>query len=297
MSKICYVFDTGKDRFIMKKTLRIFLGVALFAVFLSLGAFKEVHANVELELDKEIKYDLDGNGKKEVIKYSATELGDMSAKVNVYVNGSLAYSETCELSDWYYWTEASICDINPKDKYKEVVLDVKSEFGHSLIVLRYKKKKLKLLFKVEDVAHDFKLVSEQKKGDKVLAYDASYCALGNHIKTIKTYKIKNKKLVEVKPKSQIYTVDNSPIYVEGDYYEPSGYIAARDITVYSSSDGKKSVSTIKKGTEFFITKLKYQNGNGKYALVDIKDGKKSVGWIDVEDYDGDCIVENPGFAG
>ena len=127
--------------------------------------------------------------------------------------------------------------------------------------------------------------------------DPITCALGNHIHIIRNYKIKNKKLVEVLPKSNTYIVPE-----EDDYgYERRWYTAAKNITVYKSSDGKKAVSTIKTGTEFTITKIKFVNDKAKYALIDIKGGKKSAGWIDIEYYDGcsweDKLIENPGFAG
>lgn len=277
------------------KKLKVLLGLVLFGVLLSLGSFKEVHAEVTLVPGESTKMDLDGDGIDEKISYSISKSSNQIT-VKIYVNDSLKYSGKEKINDEYYKTDVSIYDINPDDKYGEIVVDIRSEYDHKLYAYRYKSNKLKLLFKAIDISFENKLLPDQKKGNKVLMYDASTCALGNHITTIKNYKIKNKKLVEVPPKSQIYTVDE-----DADGYE-RWYIAAKDLTVYKSSDGKKAVSTIKEGTEFKISKLQFIDGEATYAMVNIKNGKKSAGWINVyydpwnDDWDNH-IVENPGFAG
>ena len=272
----------------MRKKIRFMMTMIFIMVLIRLVSYENVYAEEKLEQGIEKKYDLDGNGSKEEISFSKS-INSYLEWVGVYVNGARLYTYINEYQNDYYDASVSIYDINPADKFKEIVVEIIAEFNHSYYAYRYNNGKLKLLFSEEDEINDFQLLPKQKKGKKVLAYDAVDCALGNHVTIIKNFKVKNKKLVEVKPKTGIYKVAY-------DY----AYTSAKKIPVYKNTGDKSAIMTIKKGTKFIITKLKYANDGKKYAMVKLK-GKENVGWIDVSYYDGcswnDPLVENPGFAG
>ena len=279
----------------MKNFGKIALGGVFLFLFLALFSYLPSKAETILEQDEVLEYDLDGNGKKEKIVYYISKDYDNLSGLSLYINDSLAYNYAP--SEYlYYGAKVYITDINPGDKNKEVVVDFNEEFNHTFYVFRYKKNKLKLLLKQEYVYWAFDLVSEQKKGENVLMYDEAYCALGNNVPIIKNYKIKKQTLKEIKPKDKIYDVV-SDRWGLGDNW----YTAAKKITVYKSSDGKKTVKTINAGTEFIVTKIKYKKNTAVYAEIKIKGETKSAGWINVKYYEGcdwnDKLVENPSFAG
>ena len=135
------------------------------------------------------------------------------------------------------------------------------------------------------------ITSKQKKGKTVRMYRPVKCALGNCFDVISKYEIKNKRLEEIVPESRV-----TKVYFSGNNY---WFKTAKAIAVYElNEEGIKEINTIPKGTEFYPVKFLLQNGEPKYALIDIKDGDKKVGWINVEgNWYEDPIVENPVFGG
>jgi len=271
----------------MKKYLKITLGFAALAFFLAIGAFLPIKAATYLEADVEHYYDLDGDGKDEKILYSLIygEEGYYSVDLEIYINDSLFM---CSPDEYYNDISITLTDINPADKYKELEVEFVEDGDYCTYnVYRYKKNKLSLLFST-----DYFLLPEQKNGNKVLVHDYVISALGNTTCITLNCKIKNKKLVEVAPKSLTYKVQNG---------SDTWYTAAKKINVYKKADGKKVVKTIKAGTEFKVTNLKIIDGEVVYAQIVLKGKKKSLGWINVEYYEGcsweDKLVENPLFAG
>ncbi|MBR4344061.1 MAG: hypothetical protein IKP88_15410 [Lachnospiraceae bacterium] len=282
----------------MKRLLKITLGCAILALFIALTSNDQVFAKFskkELAPDKTYKYDLDGDGTKEKISYSLTFDGYDLKWAGIDINGKSAYSHKLGKKETFYSATVMIYDINPKDEYKEVIIDYDFEFEHNIKAYRYQDKKLTLLFDTGMLLGGEKLVDVQKKGNKVLMYESATCACGNCFYITTNNKIKNKKLKEVKPKDQIYTI---PQEIWGDYLIT--FNLAKDVEVYKDADGTEVIGTLKKGTEIHLTKLKYNNGTVVYALVDVIGGEESVGWIDVEfksGMDGDSLVTNPAWAG
>ena len=267
----------------------------LFAIMLVMAITIDVIpvcAKTTLEPDTQERYDLDGDGKKEQLIYQMSTKDGLLDWIDFSIqntNQGFCFKNTYKAD--YYSASVSIYDINPKDKFKEVVIRIVAETTHSYYVYRYKNGKLNLLFKVEDIGMgSFWIAPKQKKGNKVLAYSCETCALGGVNNVVKNYKIKSQKIVECKPKSQIYKVGNGG----------QEYVAAKTISVFETSDGKNVLSNIKPGTKFKVTKLKYDNDGPAYALISIKDNK-NLGWINVKYYYGcwsdDPLVEDVGIAG
>ena len=276
----------------MKKLVKISLGFAALVFFLVIGAVLPIKAEqTSIYGGDDYFVDLNGDGKDEKIfvdyTYEEFEYGTFPNDIKVYINDKKVFDKS-NLPEQWVIPEVYTVDINPADEYIEFMLDfVEDGDDHSIYVYRYKKNKLGLLFQTY-----YNLVGEQDNNNKVKVYDMAVCAVGNCSLIVRNCKIKNKELVEVNPKGQTYTVLNSDAIL---------HKAAKSITVYKKSDGAKAVKTIKKGTEFRITKLKYIDGEAVYAQIVIKGKKKAAGWINVEMYEGcsweDKLVENPLFAG
>ena len=176
-----------------------------------------------------------------------------------------------------------ITDINPEDKYKELV--VRSYGGHGeaeCSVFRYKNKKLKYLF------YSTAFYTNDKPDDTVTLLDNTSSRLGV-LGIRKDYKITKNGLAEVKSHG---TFDAAYVH---------WYSASEDIKVYKKADKKNVVNTIKAGESFAVTKImsKYNKEEKRYtwqyAYVDTKD-KKNAGWIYIEGnaspWEGNFMVSN-----
>ena len=282
----------------MKKLLKITLGCAMVALFVALTANSTIYAKFSAKtVDKDTvykKYDLDGDGKKDKIKYTVDKKNGYVSYVGVYINNKVVISEY--LSEKTYWEdcEVQIYDFNPSDKYKEVVLNFYEEFEQDYKAYRYENKLCTLLFDTGSLFSGEDLVAVQKKGNKVLRYDSTMCIIGNCFYVTKNYKIKKQKLVEVKPKDLIYDI---PLEKWGDYV--LSHTLSKDIKVYKNADGTNVVTTLEKGTEIRLTKFKFnEEGEPVFAMIEVIGGEKNVGWIEVKyDFEKDNIVEQPMFAG
>ena len=282
----------------MKNLLKITLGCVMAALFVALTANSSIYAKFSAKIvDKDTvykKYDLDGDGKKDKIKYTVDKKNGYVSYVGVYINNKVVISEY--LSEKTYWEdcEVQIYDFNPSDKYKEVVLNFYEEFEQDYKAYRYENKLCTLLFDTGSLFSGEDLVAVQKKGNKVLRYDSTMCMIGNCFYVTKTFKIKKQKLVEVKPKDLIYDI---PLEKWGDYV--LSHTLSKDIKVYKNADGTNVVTTLEKGTEIRLTKFKFnEEGEPVFAMVEVIGGERNVGWIDVKyDFEKDNIVEQPLFAG
>lgn len=276
----------------MKKINNIFMGLVLLITLIGCASQYEAHAEIKLESNAEKECDLDGDGENEIISfsYSSSEYLDW---VRVFINGKQLYYFFNKYNADFYDVSVSVYDINPSDNQKEVMIELLSEVTHSYYAYRYKNNKLKLLFKVEAELNDFIILSKQKKGNKILVRDAAVCALGNHVPIIKKCKIKNKKLVEIVPKSKTYNVTD-------DKWGKRWYTAAKEIKVYKKVSDQKSILTIRPGEKFSVEKIIYVDSEATYGLINTID-KEEVGWINIKMYEGctwdDPLIVDPGFAG
>lgn len=278
----------------MKKFLKITLGCAILVVLMALSSYKPAAAEAKaIDIHEDtFKVDLDGNGKDEEI-YTRIEYttDDWLYSIDVSINGKKVYSQIFEDNHCIFRGDVSYIDINPKDKYKDVIITVEDEFSCREKVYRYKKKKLKLLFDTDWVGFLEGVVPEQKNDKNVLMYEQITTSIGNCFYVVTNNKIKKQKLKEIKPKDGIYTVVDES-WGGRDYT----FILAKDVEIYSKPDGKKVKKTLKEGTEFYVTKLKLIKG--EYALISLVDGESEIGWLDLsqQSYE-DMLVTRTYFAG
>ena len=276
----------------MKGFLKITIGCAIIAILVALTSYSPASAEAKAVYIEEYDFndDLDGNGKDEKI---STKIGytvdNWVYSVDVSINGKKVFSETLENNSCIYQADVYVIDINSKDKYKELVVELGDEFSCDQRAYRYKKKKLKLLFDTDWMAFDNGVISEQNADKNVLMYTEVTTTLGNNLDVITNNKISKKKLKEIKPKNGIYNVENGSDFI---------YTLAKAVDIYTKSDGKKVKMTLEKGTEFYITGLKKAKGEFTYALISLKDGENDIGWLNLtqHSYD-DKLVTRTYFAG
>lgn len=282
----------------MKNLLKITLGCVMAALFVALTANSSIYAKFSAKTvgqDKVYKkYDLDGDGKKDKVKYTVDKKNNYVSYVAVYVNNKVVISQNVAENTYWEDCELQIFDFNPKDNSKELVLKFYEEFEQEYKAYRYGNLVWSLLFDTGSLLTGEDLVAVQKKGNKVLRYDSTMCMIGNCFYVTKNFKIKKQKLVEVKPKDLIYDI---PLEKWGDYV--LSHTLSKDIKVYKNADGTNVVTTLEKGTEIRLTKFKFnEEGEPVFAMVEVIGGERNVGWIDVKyDFEKDNIVEQPLFAG
>ena len=280
----------------MNNFLKVTIGSAILAIIVAFTSYSPASAEAKSTQIYEYSFeeDLDGNGKKEEI-YTKTVFTidnwefEYVYSVDVSINGKSVFSETLENNACIYNADVYVVDINSKDKYKELIVELGDEFSCDQRAYRYKKKKLNLLFDTGWISFDNGMLAEQNADKNVLMSARTITNLGNNLNVITNNKITKKKLKEIKPKNGIYTVLNGSDFT---------YILAKDADIYTKSDGKKVKTTLKKGTGFYITGLKRVKDEFTYARIRLEDGKKDIGWLDLTQHSyEDELVTTTYFAG
>ena len=297
----------------MKKLWKAFLsGLFVLGFIVLIGTY-----SIKAE-DNTLIADLNGDGKEEIIyyepnvKYLDDDKTDYTFKITVdgkevwsegylvdtYLNGSKedgGYDPLYTLA--YIYVE--IADINPSDKYQELVASYYSAYNESLLgmkIFRFKKGKLVLVGEDYHISSYSYLVTPQKN-NKYLTLGEDYWAVPFGCLWLKRdYKISSEGFTEKAPKKGIYEV--------GPEFSNEGkgrkFKAARNIKVFSDSGLTNFKGEITKGQKFYVKKVKFldEQGLGDFvAYVKTTSGLK--GWIYVEnDYDdngeiADKLVTNP----
>lgn len=254
-----------------------------------------------LESDKVYEYDLDGDGKKEKINYVNKQIDstNLNYEVIIKINGKNVYQKKGK----GFSAIISICNIDTRDKYKELILrDYAGDDDiFSAYIMQYKNKKLKSLVELIKITKDeiwlgagIRGVSTNGKG--ILYWGSAsindlyqYCEsmdpmgilfLGNLKKvafTLENGKIQLKK---------VFSYEAEDKYVTDDIRY---YTAKKKIITYEKPNIKsKKSSVLKKGEEFQIDRIKKIGKGIAYLRVVKKNGKKS--WIYVSPGVGEILL-------
>ena len=279
----------------MKKRFAFIIVCTLVCIFIMCS--NECDAEAKEKVVKEgkiLSIDLDGDGKKEKIRYelikdSYISYGDeynYYSGMYLYINNKKAFSETWSQEYPPSKIVVKITDFNSSDAYKEILidLDLATDDAHKFYAFRYNDKSLNVLFNSNRVSE---LSSKQEKGDKIKCGYTIQCALGCPV-VFHDFNIVDQNLEPVKLKNQ--TLKTSTSHWAGKKYI---YFASTDISMYSNTKNGIVIDKLKSGESFHITKIKMSNGKAKFAYVISNDTDKR-GWIDIE---GDgwsvVIVNNP----
>ena len=271
-------------------------------MLLSIAAFwkhSTVKAAETLTEGKTYKIDLNGDGKKEKIKYTFSgdwgeeELSSYTFKL--YINGKVMLKQT-EKKDFISFMDIYVkpFDYNPSDKYVDLLIEY---YGRddvsSTRAYRYKKKKLSLLFNADNARGWWSSIpSEQGKDNYVIVENVRDTSIGDFY-VPEQYSIKSKKLVFVKPKNSEYEISMFNRY---DLDSIQWYEIENAATI-TLDDG--SFDIIDGGTEFYVTKLRCNtvadSSGNKYAQIQevyITTDEGKSGWLDVSSESGHTVT-NP----
>ena len=286
----------------MKRVLRAVIFCFMLLFMVAVWNHSPLKAAETLTEGKTYKIDLNGDGKKEKIKYTFSgDFGDFDAEeylsytFKLYINGKVKLTQT-EKKDFISLCSVTVraFDYNPSDKYVDLLIEY---YGRddvsSTRAYRYKKKKLSLLFNADNARDWWSSIPSEQGNDKyVIVENVRDSSIGEFY-VPEQYSIKSKKLVFVKPKNSEYEISMFDRYdVDSiQWYEIEN---AATITL---DDG--SFDTIGGETEFYVTKLRCNtvedrsgNQHAQIQEVYITTDEGKSGWLDVSSESGHTVT-NP----
>lgn len=278
---------------LLRKTLILLLAIVMIAPHTVIQAKSAIKTKV-LKVNKVYYYDLDMDGKKEKIKYTAKPGANDNVTVALYINGSKKYTK--KFKEEGYLASYTIADLNTKDKYLDLFLQVtgSSDYLTYAAFQRYEKKKIITTNTNKnndflDQKTEYSIKNVDGKGNFTITLDTPFSlpALGSYYTKI-SLKMKGKKVV--KNKTDEYS------YSDGGYKYPNNrkkfpLILRSNTPLYKvASRSSKVIKTMKKGVGVRVLKIKISNSKNYfkkaawkrkeisgYAYVIDKSGKK--GWI------------------
>ena len=248
--------------------------IAVIVMFTSLPVHTaEAKGNVSIKGLKSLKagkkyyYDLDGNGKKECIYWVVQkEKNSEDQTIFVYLNQKCIFKQ---FGNWEYAWGISLCNINNKDKYVEILIE--STCSDAILegckFLRYKNGRLSTMFSCEGEEQREKQYYSVStigawiiKGNGTVIHknDADFYndSIGQRIVHVPLKEVKGK-LVYTKPKYYKLSLFKAYEKTMGKYNHRAG----ERIPLYKKADANS-------GTAFYME-------SGQYFLVDYM---KIVSW-------------------
>ena len=283
----------------MKKTFKAFKLNYVVLAFLAVLFIWTAKA-VPGQCADEFSVDMDGDGKAEqiiVTSDSGYNYDNYTGHFKYYlnVNGKTLFKEelvATSMEDFYDvamlgYIEEEFIDINPKDKYTEILLKyicIEDDLLLKIKILRYEKGKLKCICDDENVCGYAYFDIAQGKNKYINIADDFWSDSLGCVWIKSTYKIKNGKLVLKKAKNDIYTT--SPDFrADGTYTK---FKATVSMKIYSDSACTKQIGTLAKGNKFYVKKLKIANygsdseAGQKPMAAYVKTSTGIKGWIYLE---------------
>lgn len=234
----------------------------------------------KLKESKSYSIDLDGDGKKEMVRYEVKTNGNYwdeeygGCTLSIYIDGKKAasVSDKSALS-----IGVSVIDVKSSDKYQELYVHFT---GMDNIFVkgcgyRFQNKTLKNLFtfSTKDVGSIRLYVLEKQPGDGMVHFRSEFYDRYVHQGFVKdAYKIKSGRLKQIK-KSVMRTSND---------WRKKKYKATMSLKAYGSIGARSAAFAISKGDVFYIYKLKFKKA-GKpesgitYFYVRTASGK--TGWV------------------
>ena len=216
----------------------------------------------QLVMGKTYKYDLDGEGDKDIIKF-------YKSGHNVYLKVNKV---TKKLTSDYYIDDGSVIgtdckvriyDLNKKDKSLDIVSMLFSEDNYDVVrILKFKNNTCKL----DKSYYDATLKSYDPNNGMITMEEYELGRYSSFEKAIQCFCIYDKVRVNG------YKIYNQYTANTVKFNKEHKYIAAKNLTAYTNTKGTKKAFTIKKGGKAYIHAL-YQNGSKKYIKVKNASGK------------------------
>ena len=284
----------------MKRVFKVVFFCFMLLFMVAVWKHSTVKAAETLTEGKTYKIDLNGDGKKEKVKYTFSGNYDddyceeyTSFTFKLYINGKVKLTQT-EKKDFISLGSVTVraVDYNPSDKYVDLLIEY---YGRddvsSTRVYRYKKKKLSLLFSADNVRDWWASIPSEQGNDKYVIIENVRDSSIGEFYVPEQYSIKSKKLVFVKPKNSEYEISMFNRY---DLDSIQWYEIENAVTIFHD-DG--SYDEIFEGTEFYVTKLRCDtvkdssgNQHAQIQEVYITTDNGISGWLDVSSESGHTVT-------
>lgn len=245
---------------ILKKISTVVLSLSI-AVGVAFGgntekSYAATSCKKELVIGKTYKYDLDGDKDLDTIKvYGSGE------KLLLKVNSTTKTLDSRYAPDYGYY-DVKIYDFNKNDKSLEIVYFGGIDSQNATKILKFKNNKCMVSKTYKDA--EIKTYDPKTGMITFQEYDRGrYESFTNAIGCFGIYD---------KVKIKGYNISNQNTTNTDSSTKKNKYVAAKKLTAYTSTSGKKKAFTINKGSKVYIHAL-YKNGNSKYIKVKNSAGK------------------------
>lgn len=245
---------------IIKKVSILLLSISMIVGSVFVGNINSSYAATaykkQLTIGKSYKYDLDGDGDKDNIKVYTS-----GHKLLLKVNSTTKTLDSNYYPDYGYY-DVKIYDFNKKDKSSEIVFYWAGDSEWGTKILKFKNSKCMLnkhykdaILKSYDPSTGMVTFEEYEQGRYSSFINAMGCFCIYDKAQIKGYNVYNQ-----------YSANTN------GNTRKNKYIAAKKLTAYTSTSGKKKEFTINKGSKAYVYAL-YQKGSSKYIRVKNSSGK------------------------
>lgn len=236
--------------------------IALGSVFVSNPKESYAATSCKKVIKKNItyKYDIDGDGDLDSIKVYKYR-GDLKIKVNNCVKTLIDDYDP----DYHFEISTKIYDFNKRDKSKEIVFEWVGPSDGEIRLLKFKDNTCKVNRRFQgNIGGELK--SYDPNTGIVTFAETTYGLYSKFEKAIGSFGC------YAKVKVNGFTVTNQKTANTSSYVRKNKYIAAKNLTAYTSTSGSKKAFTISKGSPAYVYAL-YQSGNTRYIKVKNKNGK------------------------
>lgn len=240
---------------------------------------------IELKAGNTYQYDLNGDGKKEKIKFTRNTVGyteDYLPRTHykIYVNKKVMLDQKTSKKDWWAEVEEEptvyIIDLNSKDKYKEIYIHFDAYGGaYKATLYRYNGKKLKQIaykFDTNVPGGEFSRLESTQASDGTLTYHG-HVGLGGAVWGMWAsykYKISGGTF---KLESYTFSVDDGSV---------TKYKVKKMLPATTSRTGKKKAFILRKGETIRILKIYIGKKVSKNQYFYVKNTAGKKGWIKLD---------------
>lgn len=255
----------------MKKGRRLI--IALVIVCACLFMKTEVANAQSIECNKTIKIDLNGDGKKESLRYTTS--GEFPCRAKVYVNNKKILSTK---NNSAFDATLSVVDINKKDRYKDIYLQFTSysDVFEGGVCGRYINKKWKQSFTFNpNDASSYRLgIAEKQPGNGKVDFEIEYhnpYAMQGY--AVQSYQINSANKLKPIGKTVLNTTNS---------WRKQIYRTTKSVKVYKNIGDGSSAFTMRKGTKYYVYKVKLKTvQDNEIAYIYVKTSNGKTGWVKI----------------
>ncbi len=215
--------------------------------------------------------DLNGDKKKDTVSLNVKctgkgDYGENSYSITLRI-GKKKIKTNCFSGGLYAVIKIDTFDINPKDKYTEVRVDLTEMETENLDFYRYTGKKVKRMVSAPNIAYSNIIILKQKNNDYLQCMHAIFVDGIGFV------------IIEADLNSK--GIVNNKTYTVTSDYQKHEYTFNKSLTLYKNADGKNVSGYISVNDIGYITKVKIDKEDyASYVYIKLTNGKS--GWIKIK---------------